>query len=275
MDTGKKETKIEQCVIPISFTEKFQPEAARLSGLGFSSVAVSDAKITIRKNSSSDIFGRPHLFIEIEISKDKALVSYSVPLESDPACRQLQAAALFLRVLALLPGASISAGGSASVLLPPIETAARIAGTNYQGISKKYSEARSEAADLATKNSALQKSSEENALATIELQRQLSALSSRIKELESVTDPTLCEMVFDWISSHRGSFDAAQFSKANGVPPSRAEEGLDLLLCSGAIEPIGGGYAGRKPPSRGLFQSKSSQGLLSASSGALKKLLKR
>jgi len=249
---GKKQFTFER-TIPVSFGGKFPPNTAALSGLGFGSVSVTRQAITIRK-SQAGIHSLPISHLEIILKQNSSSIKVSAPASSDPAIQELRAVATFLRVLSLFPSCQANASELAALLLPSLDAAESVAGAPYEALSKKCRDAHDSLSSLLAKNRALLRSSEEGVLASLELERQASALSARIKKLESISDDALLELVQEWLSSHHGKFNAALFSKAHNVPPARAEEGLELLLSSGAIRKVGGSLHVQAPHSHGTFE---------------------
>lgn len=239
----------------VAFRGKFPPDVSGLSSLGFDSVSVSKGAVLVRKNQGVDFAGKPHLFFEIELGRSGAALRYSVAGSSDERLRRLHATTLFLRVLSLFPGDfQADAAELSSLALPPLEASAQVADNGYEMLAKRHADLKDDFSELSMKSRRLANVAEEGARSSIELERQIAALSGRIRSLEAVSDQALHEMVVEWLSSHRGSFDAASFSKANGISPQRAEEGLEMLVKSGAARKVEGGYSAKKQEGRGVFE---------------------
>ncbi len=243
--------------IAAHFKGKFPHDISSLSGLGFDKVSVTKGKLLIRKNQSIDFSGKPHLFFEIEMHKKSIFLRYNSPKGSEKRIRSLQAHVFLLRALSLLPGMQTDSSDIAKLVLPSLELSSEIAGMDYELLLKKHTDLQLEFAELAKKGKRLSKASEQSALLAIELENKVSAQARRIQKLEAVSDQSLREMVLCWVASHRGSFDVAAFSKENKLNSARAEEGLEMLLKSGAIARIGKKkkyrYALQKPQDRGAF----------------------
>lgn len=244
-----------QRTIPVSFPGKFPPDTRALSGLGFDSVSSTKQAITIRK-SQPGIHSLPLAHLEITLKQNSALLKITAPASCDPRLQELRSVATFLRVLSLFPTCQANASQLASLLIPSLDTASSIADAPYEMLSKKCRDAHDSLSSLLAKNRALLRSSEEGVLASLELERQASALSARIKKLESVSDDALLELVQEWLSSHHGKFDAALFAKAHNLPPARAEEGMERLLASGAIRKVGGSLHVQSAHLHGTFEPK-------------------
>lgn len=257
-----------QRTIPVSFSGKFPPGTHALSGLGFDSVSSSRQAITIRK-SQQGIHALPLAHLEITLKQHSALLKITAPAGCDPCLQELRAVATFLRVLSLFPTCQANASELAKLLLPSLDAASSIADAPYESLSKKCRDAHGDLSMLLAKNRALLRSSEEGVVASLELERQASALSARIKKLESVSDDTLLEMIQEWLFSHHGKFNAALFAKACSIPPARAEEGIGQLLTSGAIRNVGGTLRVQSAHSHGTFEQHK-QGALESLKNALR-----
>lgn len=257
-----------QRTIPIEFPGKFPPDARALSGLGFDSVSVSGSEIAIRRSRRGP-HNLPVSTLEIRIRKDSAMLRISAPASCDPSLQELRATADFLRVLSLFPSAKMGSQELSALLLPQLDSACQVATTPYESLSKKLADAQSDLVSLLSKNKSLLRSSEEGVLSSLELRRQSEALSARIRKLEAISDDALLELACDWIASHRGPFNAALFAKAHGVPPARAEEGLERLLSSGEVQRVGGSLHVHSAHSHGTFEQKP-RGILASLKGALR-----
>ena len=238
--------------IPVSFTGKFPPSASALSGLGFDSVSTASSAITIRK-SRRGINDLPISRLEIILRRTSISLSFSPPAGASAELEEMRACATLLRVLSLFPSMQVNATEMAKLLLPPLASAESVASAPYDSLAKKCHDAHEDLASLLSKNRALLRSSEESVLSSLESERQLSALAARVKKLEAVSDDTLLELVQDWLSTHRGKFNAALFSRAHGIPPARAEEGLSRLLASGEVKKVGGTLHSQAAHSHGEF----------------------
>ena len=242
-----------QRTIPVSFSGKFPPSTYALSGLGFDSVSSNRQAITIRK-SQQGIHALPLAHLEITLKHHSALLKITAPAGCDPKLQELRAIATFLRVLSLFPTCQANASEFAKLLLPSVDAASSIADAPYESLSKKCRDAHDNLSLLLAKNRALLRSSEEGVIASLELERQASALSARIKKLESVSDNTLLELIQEWLVSHNGRFNAALFANAHIISPARAEEGIEQLLMSGAIRKVGGTLRVQSEHSHGMFE---------------------
>ena len=215
---------------------------------------------------STDIKGNPHLYTRVAISKPCVVLKYSHPGDSDAKFCMLRSSLLLLRSLRIMPGLSCDLASFSAAILPSLEVSESAAGTPYELLSKKLSDSEADAEDLKSKNRHISRTSEELASYCLELEGQVSALKAKLAHYGSVSDESLREILSEWLSVHRGRFNAHSFSKETGIPPSRAEDGLEMLLKSGAISRIGGGYSVPAGAQGRLFSIKS-EGLLGWLSG--------
>lgn len=213
----------------------FSREILQLSQLGFDSVFAGRSHATCRKVHSTDLSGKPHLYTEMEFRKGAVCLRYSCPQGCDERVRRLHACLFLLQVLRLLPSVKARAADLACLFLPTAELSAKIASRPYESLAKECEETSAEASELSARNRSLLRACEESACSCLALEQENAALLERVRALEAVPDAALREMVGEWIVSHRGSFNAAAFSKAFGVPPARCESALAGLLESGAI----------------------------------------
>jgi len=226
----------------ISFS-KFPPNISLLSSAGFDSISSSKKSVVLRKTESIDLSGRQHLFTEIQLDRNEAKLRYSVPKECDVRARRLHAAVLFLRTLSLVSNAQTDSQSLCAIMLPSLEHAEKAITLPYELLSKKHMESETQLFEANAKLRCLVLASEGCAQRCVELEKQNSSIRARASKLESVSDAALCESILDWLSIHRGTFSIAHFSNEHAIPPSRCEEGLELLLKSGAIRKAGGRYA--------------------------------
>jgi hypothetical protein len=225
-----------------------------LLGLGFEHVSSSKNRLLVRKIDGLDLRGRPHLFTEVEISGSELLLRYSVPDEEKAEQRRLDACILLLRILSILPGIKMDAAGASLTVLPALESSLLASEADYATLFAKLRRSQSLENELAARNRKLLRACEEEAARSIERERQIAALSRRLSKLEAVSDQVLLELLLEWLDAHKGAFSANAFSHQHNIPSSRAEEGMELLLKSGAVEKVGGAMRHKRPLPSHLFE---------------------
>jgi hypothetical protein len=233
--------------LPLAKCKKWPPDFSSLSPLGFDSVSVSRRGALARRVQGTDISGRPFLFVELQAERDRLVLRYSCPAGFDERIRRLNACLMLLYVLQAQPEIRPDPPALAALISPSLESASQVASSQYEQLFKKCADLLSERAELSSQNSRLLRASEEAASNCLALEQALSRLQSRIAALEAVPDAALRELLLEWLSTHRGTFDAPACSRSLGIPAARCEEGLEMLLKSGAIRKTGAhAYAARQ-----------------------------
>jgi hypothetical protein len=240
--------------IAAKYAGKWPPDLSAIAGLGFDFLSSSKTAVVARKVESTSITGKPHTFTEIEIRHDSIRLSHSLPKNSSKQLRALPAAILLFRTLALLPNLSADTQSLSKLVLPPLEASAQVADAPYGLLSKKCADAQSDLKELSVKNKHALRMAEEGVASLAEMEKRATAFQERVRFLEAVPETALREAVLDWVVSHRGSFNAAAFSKSAGIPVSRCEEGLDLLLKDGTISKINGNSLAAHSHTGRIFQ---------------------
>ncbi len=230
-----------------------------LMGLGFDQASSSKNRLLAKKIESRSLLGAPYLFIELEIRGGTLFLRYSVPDEGATEQRRLKACILLLRVLSIFPGAKIDAAGASLALLPALESSILASDEDYASIFSKLRRAQTSQDEIAERNRKLLRVCEEEAALSIERERQINALSKRVAKLEAVSDKALEELILEWLDSHQGSFSPTTFSHQHQIPPSRAEEGLEMLLKSGAVRKVGNGFQNQKSTPAQVFEVNASR----------------
>ncbi len=234
--------------LPAKYSGRFPPDVGSIAGLGFDSISSGRQSVVVRKAFGRGWPGKQGSFVQIELRKNSIALSYSPQPNADAAIFRLKASLLALRVLAQVPGYSADMGKLSLLLIPPLESAEKIAREPYDLLSKKHSDLLSDFSESSAKARIASTSAESSARAVLELEKRAAALQERVRKLESVSDAALRELLLEWLSSHRGAFSMAAFCKQSGVQPARCEEGLDTLLNEGAIKKLGAEYSLEKPP---------------------------
>jgi hypothetical protein len=144
------------------------------------------------------------------------------------------------------------------LLLSPINHAERILSSSYSSLEKKLKEAKRLLSESRGANRRLSWEIERTNGLAMEKEKQVILLKSRIEKLARVSDESLQELLLDHLHTHNGRFNAAAFMGATGIPPSRAEEGLELLIGKGKISGGEAGALGHRASGR-LFEDKSNE----------------
>ncbi|MEM2137968.1 MAG: hypothetical protein QW568_02675 [Candidatus Anstonellaceae archaeon] len=245
------------------FSGRWPPNTSPLAGLGFDSISLSKSSLILKKSSGTSLLGAPASFTQIEIRKDSVLLLHRHRDGLQSGTAMLSPALLLIRTLSLVPRMALDVQSASEFLAPLLESAEAVATTPYQLLAKKYEDLQSDFAELSAKSHRMLADSESHARRNLELEKRLSILQERVKKLESVSDSALRELLSEWLSSHKGRISIASFCGQTGIPPSRCEEGLEMLLKEGAITEIPSGYAVVKNSAGRTFQQNQAASLLS------------
>lgn len=240
--------------LPSKYSGRWPPNLSSLAGVGFDSISQAKNSVLLKKAHGHDFSGKPHSFTEIEIGKAAISLRYACGKSQHPEIRRLHSSLLLLRALRLVPGITTDAQALAAFLLPSLEAASKATDSHYETLAKKHSDLAAESRSLSEKSARNAKAAESHARVVLELERRVSALQERIRRLEAVSDAALREMCLEWLQSHRGAFNTAAFSKASGVPPARAEEGMEMLLKDGVIRRVANGFSVAKQEAPQQFE---------------------
>ncbi|MCX8174676.1 MAG: hypothetical protein N3E51_00520 [Candidatus Micrarchaeota archaeon] len=250
----QKTGEIQEYEFAVSF-KRFPPDFSKFAALGFDRVAASKSEVLLNKTYGTDLSGKSKLFIEVRLSKNKARLRFSCPAGAHPQLRRMQAAILFLRILSLIEGAWLEREFFQKLALPALETAEKTAQAPYELLAKRAKDLEEEASALSLRNRRLISASEEAESQIAALENRIAILEERLARLSSISDESLRELLLEWICSHKGSFNIAAFSKTYNLPPSRCEEGLEMLLMEGSIRKIEGKLFPSKSSPQRLFST--------------------
>ena len=209
----------------------------KFDGLGMSRIKSDQAKLELEKIESSDLRGNPHHFYRATFYPDKLVFAYSVGLEKSK--RTIDSLFVLANLITLCEGAyEIGAEEMHRFLLPLLNDLKEILNSEPFATTQKFLELQEKHASLEKKYGDMAISSERNTRILLECEKKRDEYYERIKKLEGMGDDLLRQEIFIWLKTHAGELDISQFSKAFGIPPQRAEEGLEYLLKNGYIRKI-------------------------------------
>ena len=226
-------------VIKISTKRKktLKPLLPKLGGLGFTRLSYSEDKLVIEKIESEDLSGKPYLFYSAELARNGITVKYTVPSMKTKLARTTDMGIMMMNLFLLLRDHyEIPLHAIYPFYFPLLRSLA-------EALESAKLETFSQLTELQTKYHSLDKkykdiirSSEQNARILVEMERGNEELKDKISKLEGFGDEVLQERLFEWLKTHDGEIDVFEFSKINGIPLGRIEEGLDLLIKNGYIK---------------------------------------
>lgn len=210
--------------------------ATLLSGLGFTKIAYSKGTLTIEKTKGRDLRGNPYLEYRVVFLPQAIDFIYSTSATKGKTSRLLSLMPTFLNILQVSEEYyDIQPTQIFSHINTVLKELSKITDRDATEFSTELTELQAKHTDLSKKYDDLVRSSEANTRILLECERKRDEQSKKLAQLSGMSDDLLKETLYDWIKVHGGSIDIREFSKANSVAISRAEEGLDLLMREGYI----------------------------------------
>ncbi|MDO8554769.1 MAG: hypothetical protein Q7S22_08220 [Candidatus Micrarchaeota archaeon] len=205
------------------------------SSLGYNKVEYKKDKIIIEK-FTQDLQGENTLDYGILLKTNSLEFYYSQTEGSGKRKRMVELFQTFMDVLTII---------GKNYLVEPTEIAKNANSVlkevapnldkDLLEVNAQLEESKEKHDDLKKRYEDLVRSSEENARILLECERRRDELRLRVEELGKLSDESLIQEVYQWIKIHGGSIDTTEFCKAYGIPPKRAEEGLEILIKTGFI----------------------------------------
>lgn len=226
----------EKIKIQASRKGNLKPLAGLFSGLGFTKIAFVSDTLSVEKIKGQDLRGNPYLEYKVDFKPDSIELTYSIPPNRSKTSRLIEVLPTFLNVLQVaeeyyaIPPSSIYS--SINTVLGEVS---KVIDKDATELSTAFTELQAKHHDLAAKYKDLVRSSEANTRILLESEQKREELEKRLGKMNGMSDDLLKESLYNWIKMHGGTIDIKEFSKANTLAFTRAEEGLNLLLHEGYI----------------------------------------
>ncbi len=209
----------------------------RLQTFGFTKVASMDQDIVLEKMSGEELSGKALLDYRIILKNKTIECVYSIGPKETKRKRLLKLFPIFLNMVLLIED---DYEVKISTLFKPVSTflmeVGQLVDKDAVDLAATLEEVETKQSDLAKKYAELVRSSEENARLLLECERRRDELEERVKVLERLSDDTLKEELYKCIKLHEGTIELSEFCESYGIPMTRAEEGLELLVREGYIK---------------------------------------
>jgi predicted RNase H-like nuclease (RuvC/YqgF family) len=226
----------EKITVECSQKKNLKGLASLMSGLGFTKIAYSKGALTIEKTKGSDLRGIPYLEYRVEFGSDSINFVYSVSAKRNKMARLMNLMPTFLNLLQVAEDYyDIQPTQMFSHINPVLAEVTKMLDRDVVEFSTQLSELQEKYGNLNRKYEDLVRSSEANTRILLECERKRDEQAKKLAQLSGMSDDLLKESLYEWLKVHGGSIDIREFSKANSVAISRAEEGLDLLIREGYI----------------------------------------
>ncbi|MFN7991759.1 MAG: hypothetical protein U0R44_06410 [Candidatus Micrarchaeia archaeon] len=210
--------------------------ASLLSGLGFTKISYSKNALSVEKIKGTDLQGKPYLEYMVEFKADSIEFTYTFSAKRSRISRLLELMPTFLNILQVAEDYyAIRPASIFTHINSLLGEAAKIIDRDALEFSTQLTELQSKFNDMSSKYEDLLRSSEANTRILLECERKRDELAKKLNTLTGMGDDLLKESLYNWIKVHGGTIDVREFSKANSVAVTRAEEGLNMLIREGFI----------------------------------------
>ena len=210
--------------------------ASLLSGLGFTRISYGNNLLSVEKIKGADLQGRPYLEYRIEFGPDSIAFIYSFSAKHSKISRLLDLIPTFLNILQVAEEYyDVRPTSIFSHINALLSETSKIIDRDALEFSTQLSELQSRHTDLNAKYEDLVRSGEANTRLLLECERKRDELQKKLSKLSGMGDDLLKESLYNWVKVHGGTIDVREFSKANSVAITRAEEGLNMLIKEGYI----------------------------------------
>lgn len=215
------EPKTDGLEIKAKLIGNFDEISKRFSSLQLFSVNKSQEGVKLLRVESRDIQKRPFLFMIIDMRPGRAIIYYTIALDSSPKIRRLSVLKTFLSVLALVSDQYIvdntelfqHLDSSIDEVLNSITQSYSALFNNYDSLFNEYKETKRLDVELETSNRNL-------TVQALQLDDENKQLKADLNELKSYSDKSLMVMVQDWLESHDDTIDIDGFGKTYKLSPT-------------------------------------------------------
>ncbi len=227
----------EEKITVVSKQKKNLKSLARLLGdLGFTKISYSQRCLSVEKIKGRDLQGKPYLEYRVEFKPNSVDFTYSFSAKQSKTARLLDLLPTFLNILQVAEDYyEVKPTDIFSYINSVLSEVSKIIDRDAMEFSTQLSELQAKHNDLAAKYEDIVRSSEANTRILLECERKRDELQKKLEQLSGMTDDLLKESLYNWIKIHGGTIDVREFSKANSVAITRAEEGLNMLIREGYI----------------------------------------
>lgn len=210
--------------------------AALFSGLGFTRISYAKNVLTVEKTKGQDLQGKPYLEYRVEFGPDRIDFTFSYSQNRSRLARLLDLLPTFLNIIQVGEDYyDIRPTTMFTHINAVLAEAAKIIDRDALEFSTQLTETQARYAELTAKYDDLVRSGEGNTRILLECERKRDELQKKLTQLSGMSDDLLKESLYNWIRIHGGTIDIREFSRANAIALTRAEEGLNMLIREGYV----------------------------------------
>ncbi|MDE1865520.1 MAG: hypothetical protein KGH94_02685 [Candidatus Micrarchaeota archaeon] len=236
-ETAFVEPKTEEIEVRAKLLGDFRDIAKRLSQVQTLEVDRKESLLRVARVESRDIEKRPFMFVLLEFNPDKLVINYTVPADSSPKLRRMDALGETLSVLSLVTELySVDNVELYQCLDSAMEELVASMSQSYSTLFNNYDSIFNDYRELRKINVELTASNKNLSVEASQLSEKTKNLEARLKELESYSDDSLMVMTQEWLEAHNSEIDVGEFSRVYKVTPTRVEAILNKMVSLGYIE---------------------------------------
>lgn len=210
--------------------------AALFSGLGFTRISYAKNVLTVEKAKGQDLQGKPYLEYRVEFGAQVIDFTFSFSQNRSRLARLLDLLPTFLNIVQVAEDYyDIRPTAIFSPINAVLAEASKIIDRDALEFSTQLTEMQARYAELNAKYDDLLRSGEGNTRILLECERKRDELQKKLNQLSGMSDDLLKESLYNWIKLHGGTIDIREFSRANSIALTRAEEGLNMLIREGYL----------------------------------------
>lgn len=207
-----------------------------LGDLGFTKITYNRNSLSVEKIKGRDLHGKPYLEYRIDFKPKAVDFTYSFSPQRSKTARLLDLLPTFLNILQVAEDYyDIRPTEIFSHINAVLAELSKIIDRDSVEFSTQLTDLQAKHNDLLARYEDIVRSSEANTRILLECERKRDELARQLEHLSGMSDDLLKESLYNWIKIHGGTIDVREFSKANSVAITRAEEGLNLLISEGYI----------------------------------------
>lgn len=226
----------EKIEVSVSQKKPLKSLASLLSGLGFTKISYSKNVLSVEKIKGTDLQGKPYLEYRVDFRPETIDFIYSFSAKRSKIARLLDLMPTFLNILQVSEEFyEVRPTSIFSHINSLLSETSKIIDRDAMEFSTQLTELENKYTDMNSKYEDLVRSGEASTRLLLECERKRDELQKKFTELSGMGDDLLKESLFNWIKLHGGTIDVREFSKANSVAVSRAEDGLNMLIREGYI----------------------------------------
>jgi hypothetical protein len=208
-----------------------------IGNVPFYLIKKSQDSLDLIKVESRSINRRPYLFHIISIKADRIDITYSLVPDSSVGLRRAYVLKSIAAIISMLDGKySVDQLKFVQYVDSVLDSLLSGLSQSYTTLYNRYDSLLTEYREIKRLEIEVSAANRNMAIQSAQLAEENKAISAQLNALKKYSDEALMALVEDWITTHNGSIDIVEFSKAHDVVPTRVEQVLDKMVSLGYLE---------------------------------------